>query len=261
VAAARLRPAVRLACKASALSLLVLVIVPLQMLALVTSRRGATGRVPRAFHRTFAQIVGLKVRVTGLPCSAGTTVYACNHLSYLDIFALGGLLPARFVAKQEMRAWPVVGWLASLQRTVFVSRSPRRAAGVVSDLDDALASGDALVLFPEGTTSAGTAVLPFKSSAFAACVAARVLVQPVTILLESVDGRELGPGSGPLRDRYAYHGDMHLAPHLRDFLRTSGACLGIRFHPPIDPRDWPDRKALAAEAWRQVARGLAVAPG
>lgn len=132
-----------------------------------------------------------------------------------------------------------------------------RAAGVVSAMDEALASGDALVLFAEGTTSPGLAVLPFKSSAFAAIVTAGIAVQPVTIVLEAVDGRPLGAGDEALRDRYAYHGDMHLGPHLWRFLQSHGACLRLHFHPPVATAAWPDRKAIAAEVHRRVAAALA----
>ena len=153
----------------------------------------------------------------------------------------------------------MLGWLASLQRTLFVSRTAHRAAGVVSAIDAALAAGDALVLFAEGTTSDGVEVLPFKSSAFAPFAAASVRVQPVTITLVSVDGQTVGPGPGQLRDRYAYHRDMHLAPHLRAFLGLSGAQVRLRFHPPLDAAACADRKALAHEVRRQVADALAAA--
>jgi len=257
VAASRPVAALRFATKAVALTLLVAVIVPLQSLALATSRRGATGRIPRAFHRGFARIIGLEVEVLGAPVGSGAVVYASNHLSYLDVFALGGLLPARFVAKEDMRSWPVIGWLASLQRTLFVSRTAHRAVGVVSAIDAALAAGDALVLFAEGTTSDGVDVLPFKSSAFAPFAAASVRVQPVTITLVAVDGKAVGPGPGPLRDCYAYYRDMHLAPHLRAFLGLSGAKLRLRFHPPLDAAACADRKALAQATRHRVVGGLA----
>jgi 1-acyl-sn-glycerol-3-phosphate acyltransferase len=251
--------ALRFAAKAGALCVLIAVVVPLQAVALATTRRGATGPLPRAFHRACARILGLEVEVLGEPCVRSAIVYASNHLSYLDVFALGGLLPARFVAKEEMRGWPVLGWLATLQRTLFVSRTGNRAAGVVSTIAAALATGDALILFAEGTTSDGVAVLPFKSSAFAPFAAASVRVQPVTLSLLSVDGQAVESGDGPLRDAYAYYGDMHMAPHLLGFLRLGGARVRLRFHPPVDAADCADRKALSHEVRRRVVQGLAEA--
>lgn len=250
----------RLAWRVPALALLVVATVPVQCLALAASPRAAGGWVPRAFHRVFARILGLQVRVIGEPSRSARTVFVSNHVSYLDVFALGGLLPARFIAKGEMRAWPLLGWLASLQRTLFVSRNRQHARGVVSVVDAALAEGDALILFAEGTTSDGTRVLPFKSSAFAAIAGAGVEVQPVTIVLESVDGRAVETAPAVLRDAYAYYGDMHLGPHLWRFLQLQGACVSLRFHRPLATAPGSDRKALATEANGWVAVGLIDAP-
>ena len=250
----------RLAWRVPALALLVAVTIPLQCLALAVSARAALGGVPRAFHRAFAWILGLELRIIGDPGLPGRMVYVANHLSYMDVFVLGGLLPARFIAKGDMRGWPLLGWLATLQRTLFVSRSRQDALGVVTGVDAALADGDALILFAEGTTSDGSRVLPFKSSAFAAIVGAGVPVQPITLVLDAVDGRAIGDASSPLRDAYAYYGDMHLGPHLWRFLQRRGACVSVRFHAPIDVAAWPDRKALASEANRRISLGLAGSP-
>jgi 1-acyl-sn-glycerol-3-phosphate acyltransferase len=184
-------------------------------------------------------------------------VYVANHLSYLDVSVLGSLLHARFVAKEEVAGWPVFGALARLQRTLFVSRVSTRAAGVVSAMEAAIAAGDALILFPEGTTSPGHRVLPFKSSAFAALAGASLRIQPVTLVLEAVDGQAVEAGPGPRRDGYAYHGDAVLGPHLLAFMRGSGATLRVVFHAPIDAAATPDRKLLAQLAWRSVDAGLA----
>jgi 1-acyl-sn-glycerol-3-phosphate acyltransferase len=250
-------PALRVPAKLAALLALVLLVAPLQAMLLLAQPRRGVGRLPPLFHRAFAAVLGVRVEAVGTPCAPTRTIFVANHLSYLDVSALGGLLRARFVAKEDVRAWPVFGLLARLQRTLFVSRVGRRAAGVVSAIDAALADGDALILFPEGTTSAGDRVLPFKSSAFAAPLASPrpVLVQPVSLCLLAVDGSAVEAGPGPRRDRYAYHADMRLLPHLLAFMRTSGAHLRVRFHPPIDAAAWSDRKALALEAWRHVSAG------
>jgi 1-acyl-sn-glycerol-3-phosphate acyltransferase len=253
--------ALRLPAKAAGLVLLVLAVAPVQALVLALAPARGVGRLPPMFHRAFARILGVRVETRGQPCAPQDVVYVANHLSYLDVSALGGHLRARFVAKDEVGGWPVFGALARLQRTLFVSRAAGRAAQVVSAMDAALAAGDALILFPEGTTSPGDRVLPFKSSAFAALVAARapLRIQPVTLELLAAGGEPVEAGPGPVRDRYAYHADMALGPHLLAFMRTSGARLRVHFHAPLDAADWGDRKALAREAWQRVSSALAPA--
>lgn len=234
------------------------VVVPLQAALLAFHRANGVGRLPAWFHRGFAAVLGVRSEIRGEPCAPERVVYVCNHLSYLDVCVLGSVLRARFIAKEDVAGWPVFGALARLQRTLFVSRSATRAAGVVSAMDAALADGDALILFPEGTTSPGDRVLPFKSSAFAALVAAgpSLRIQPVTLELLCVDGAPVEAGPGPRRDGYAYHADMSLGPHLLAFMRTSGARLRVHFHAPLDAAAWSDRKALARDAWQRVSEGL-----
>jgi 1-acyl-sn-glycerol-3-phosphate acyltransferase len=244
--------------KLAGLVVLIAVVVPVQALLLALHRANGVGRLPAWFHRGFAAVLGVRAEILGEPCPPARVVYVCNHLSYLDVSVLGSVLRARFIAKDEVAGWPVFGALARLQRTLFVSRSASRAAGVVSAMDAALADGDALILFPEGTTSPGDRVLPFKSSAFAALVAAgpSLRIQPVTLQLLCVDGAPVEAGPGPGRDGYAYHADMSLGPHLFAFMRTSGARLRVHFHAPMDASAWGDRKTLARAAWQRVSAGL-----
>ena len=162
----------------------------------------------------------------------GKRWFQLHKLVYLA--AIGGVVRACFVAKDEVRGWPVMGALASLQQTVFISRNSRDARAAAGALSGALAAGHRLVLFPEGTTSDGSGVLPFKSSIFALLAEpslSQVPLQPVSLALLEVDGRAVDAGGN--RDLYAYHGDMHLGPHLLAFMRVSGARLRLRFHSPL----------------------------
>ena len=241
----------------AAFALLVLAIAPPQWVLLRLHRGPHARLLPRAFHRAACRIFGLRVQASGAP-SQGRTVFAANHLSHLDVMVLGSLLDASFVAKDEIDGWPVLGWLTRLQQTVFVSRDPRAARAVTAALREALASGRSLVLFPEGTSSDGRDVLPFKSSAFVLFGEPGmqdVCLQPVTVELLAVAGRDSGEGFD--RDLYAYHGDASLGPHLLRFLGSRGARVGVRFHPPIEvPKDF-DRKALAQLVRERVVSGLA----
>ena len=246
-----LRPVARLA----ALSAIVAVLVPLQLLVLAVSRGPASLVLPALFHRSVCAVLGLRAEVRGTVVSDAQVVFICNHLSHLDVPVLGGVLRGCFVAKEDVRDWPVLGPLARLQQTVFVSRMPRRVAEVAASLAAALAAGHNVVLFPEGTTSDGSSVLPFKSSLFAVLTEPalrHVALQPVTIELLAVDGTRIDDGGN--RDGYAYYGEMRLWPHLVDFMRGSGACLRLTLHAPLPPATDLPRKSLAALAHARVSQ-------
>ena len=208
--------------------------------------------LPPRFHAAFARIVGLRVRYQGEPIEGRGVVHVANHLSYLDVQALGSRLRTRFVAKSDVREWPLFGLLARLQRTVFVSRARLHAGAAGEELGRALDGEHGLLLFAEGTTSDGAGVLAFKSSLFAPLAGrAGARVQPVRIELLSTDGQAIAAGGQ--RDLYAYHGEATLLPHLWRFLRGAGAELSVRFLAPIAVADHADRKTLARAAWSAVA--------
>jgi len=230
-------------------------VLPLQLLVLACTRGRGSMWLPPLFHAAFAAVLGLRVDYQGEMLEGRGTVHVSNHLSYLDVQALGRRLRTRFVAKEDVRAWPLFGLLARLQQTVFISRARHRAGEVGDALAQALAGDHGLLLFPEGTTSDGAAVLPFKSSVFAPLAAIPGLrLQPVRIELLSVDGVALAAGGE--RDRYAYHGNATLVPHLWRFMAGRGARLRVVFLPPLVVGEGGDRKALALAARASVA-GLA----
>lgn len=249
----------RASVKLLALVGLVLIIIPLQSLLLPFDR--LAWRAARQWHRAVGRVLGITVECVGVPEAQRQVVLVGNHLSYLDVFVIGGLVRGSFVAKREVRAWPLFGFLATLQRTVFASRGRGDAARVVDQLRIALAGGRNLILFPEGTSSAGVAVLSFKSTAFSvfqdiSCRALRL--QPFTLELLRVDGHEVAS----LEDRnlYAYHGSMVLGPHLWRFMRGRGATIRVTFHPMLEDMAGADRKDLAARAQAAVASGLSPLP-
>ncbi len=245
----------RVAVKTTVLGLLILVLVAMQAVVLALSCRPAAAWLLKVFYRSACAVLGLQVDVRGLPERAQRTVFISNHLSYLDIPVIGSVLSACFVAKDDIRGWPVVGVLARLQQTVFISRNPRRAGEVSPMLAAALDEGRCLVLFPEGTSSDGSSVLPFKSSIFEMLVdhsLRGLTLQPMTIELLEVDGRAIVEGRD--RDLYAYHRDMNLAPHLFAFMRLSGARLRLMFHPVLPQHENQSRKTLAASAHASVSQ-------
>ena len=154
-----------------------------------------------------------------------------------------------------MASWPVISTIARLGRTVYVSRSRSRTLRERDDMQHTLAAGDDLFLFPEGTSSDGSRVLPFRSPFFAAAYGqARPLIQPVSIVYDRLAGLPVCHAS---RAVFAWYGDMTLAPHYWELAQWRGKRVTLLFHAPLDPGDFADRKALAQATWQIVADGAA----
>lgn len=212
--------------------------------------RAAAG-VPLIFHRGLCRALGVRRIVLGAPVTDRPVVFVANHVSWLDIPCLGAVAPMAFVAKSEVAAWPVIGGLALLQPSLFIDRSARHRAGAQAKaLARLLRPGRPVVLFAEGTSSDGRAVLPFRSSLLAGAEGA--LVQPVTIAYLTVGGR---PVRGADRDSVAYYGDMTLLPHVARLAGAGDIEVCLVFHPPFEAAG--DRKAIARRAQAVVAAGLA----
>jgi 1-acyl-sn-glycerol-3-phosphate acyltransferase len=189
------------------------------------------------------RILSIRLTLRGLIPRAGLLV--CNHLSYLDILVLSSIRPCVFVAKRDVAAWPLFGWLARAAGTIFVDRRRRLAAGVVVDLmRQAIVSDSLVVLFPEGTSSDGSSVLPFRSA----------LLEPALQLNCPVTAGAIDyslPG-GSVADEVCYWRDMTLVPHLVNLLSKAEVKSKLSFA-RFDPRDM-DRKQLALELRREIVR-------
>ena len=212
--------------------------------------------IPRIWHKVTCRIIGLNVEVKGTPLHDKQVLFIGNHLSYLDIPAIGSILKASFIAKEDIAHWPVIGYLATLQQTAFISRTSTHAKHVANALDQMVRQGKSLILFPEGTSSAGTSVLPFKSSLFSLAHPKDmdpITLQPFIIDLIDMNGKPLTQAS---RDLYAWYADMEFAPHIWDFLQTKGATVRLTFLPPVRPAPSIDRKALCKLVETQISSGL-----
>ncbi|MDE1902762.1 MAG: 1-acyl-sn-glycerol-3-phosphate acyltransferase, partial [Alphaproteobacteria bacterium] len=183
--------------------------------ALLLARSKLAARLPAFYHRLVCRILGIAIERRGVPSPARPTLFVANHTSYLDIEILGAAIPGSFVSKADVDGWPLFGWLARLQRTVFIDRKRRSVARQRDALSARLHAGDQLILFPEGTSGDGQRLLPFKSALFAAVTesdgAGDIAVQPVSVAYLRLDGMPLGRSYRPL---FAWYGDMDLAPHL-----------------------------------------------
>ncbi len=231
-------------------------LMPVQALGLALRRRWVA-TFPRFYHRCCCRILGIRVRVIGRPVAARPVLFAANHVSYLDITVLGSLLDASFIAKTEIAGWPLFGWLARLQRSVFIDRRARSTAHQRDSIAARLAAREALILFPEGTSGDGNRLLPVKSALFSVAdhgVTGAVTVQPVSVAYTRLDGMPLGRG---LRPFFAWYGSMALAPHLWTVLGLGTVEVVVEFHPPTTLAECGSRKFLARYCEERVTAGLA----
>ena len=237
-----------------------LLAMPIQAVCLMLPAWGNLGRAKIAFARRYwavaTAILGVRVRRIGTmarPRDGRAVVFVSNHSSWVDIAVLGGQLEGCFVAKDDVSRWPVIRTIARLGRTVFVSRQRSSTARETDDMRARLANGDGLILFPEGTTSDGARVLPFRTPFFAiAATGPPPIIQPVSIVYDRLGGLPVGRVS---RTAFSWYGDMDIAGHFAQFGQLRGMRVSVVLHTPLDPREFADRKALAGEVWRVVATG------
>ncbi|EGD59557.1 acetyltransferase [Novosphingobium nitrogenifigens DSM 19370] len=203
---------------------------------------------PKIFLRIACRLCGARLKVHGVPLKRDV-FFIANHLSWIDILALGGASGTAFVAKAELATAPMVGWLARINRTVFVTREDRMGvADQVNRLKEALADNWSITVFPEGTTTDGKSLLPFKTSMLRVLEPppAGVLVQPVVLDYGGDIGEWLG-----------WIGTEAGVDNAKRILARRGSFkLEVFFLEPFDPRDHAGRKAIAAEARRRILPAL-----
>ena len=199
--------------------------------------------------------LGIELRVVGQPAVAGPVMLVSNHISWLDITSLHAARFCRFVSKSELLGWPVIGKLASGVGTLFVERASRRdAMRVVHHMADRLRAGDVLAVFPEGTTSDGTTLLPFHANMFEAAIAANAPVQPVAMqFIDRVTGQ---PSFAP-----CYINDDTLLGSVWRTLVTPNIAVQITFGQLQSAngrsrREWAKQVRLDIEALRRSSNSV-----
>lgn len=241
-------------------------LMPVQALLLKTSVRAAR-RFPHWYHRQVCRVLGIHVNIEGAVTQDAPVLLVSNHTSWLDIPVLSAVAPVSFVAKKEVGSWPFVSSLARLQRTVFVDRGSRQAAGdTASEILDRLKIGDAIVLFAEGTSSDGNRVLPFKTSLFAAVKPSRAVlsapspaacvepvVQTLAIVYTHLHGLPLGRAERP---RVGWYGDMEMQSHAWALLGAGPLAVTVRVSEPVPLSRYADRKALAISSEKAVREAV-----
>ena len=244
--------AFRVAYRLSGFLLAVIIMVPLQVPLLFVPR--AWPYIPILFHRIMLRIMGVNLSLTGPLPQPGTLIVA-NHLSWFDIVVIGTLAPLSFVAKSEVKSWPLFGQLALLQRTLFVDR--RRGRHNRTDgtaLAARLHKNQSIVIFAEATNSDGIKVLRFKSTLLAGIEdAPHIPVQAMTMAYRRAHDMVMGRRQ---RMAYAWLGDISLLPHFYFMLAAPPSTVEITFHQPLPPALKSDRKIMTKALYWQVATGL-----
>jgi 1-acyl-sn-glycerol-3-phosphate acyltransferase len=220
-------------------------------------------RLPALYHRFVCRLLGIRRTVIGRPDSARPLLVVANHVSWLDIPVIGAELAVSFVARHEVSNWPVIGWFARLQRSVFVNRSRRTdTARVNAEIAGRLRAGDVILLFAEGTSSDGNRVLPFRSSILGAARealregAGEIRIQPLAIAYTGFDGLPL---DRRLRPRIAWYGAMDLGPHLWGLLKSGRIDVTLVWGEPLAFGPEAGRKAAAKRLEDAVRRAATAA--
>jgi lyso-ornithine lipid O-acyltransferase len=239
--------------------LVTLVLLPFQLIG-IAFRLPLQRGVPYLYHRILCALIGVRIREVGKRSTDFPLLILANHASWLDIVVITALTPAVFVAKKEVAGWPIFGWLAKLQRTVFIDRQRRHRTGAATqEIAERLIGGDAVVLFAEGTSSDGNRILPFRSALIGAVHHAigssthhdRVTVQPLSLAYVNLNGLPLGRA---FRSRVAWYGDADLIPHLVGVCSAGAVDVTVSWGEPVSYDMSADRKDIARVAEQAVRR-------
>lgn len=214
-------------------------------------QRPLTGLWVQGICRICLAIMGIRLRRSGTPMrGAGAAV--ANHSSWLDIFVLNATMPVFFVSKSEVASWPGINILTRVTNTHFVARDPKLARQQADEFAERTRAGHRLLFFPEGTSSDGRRVLPFKPTLFQGfldpALPQGLAIQPVTVSYHAPSGRD--------PRFYGWWGDMPLGPHLLAILAQRGqGDVTVALHPPIAVAG-ETRKTLATKAEQAVRNGF-----
>lgn len=200
--------------------------------ALIMPMLSKNGRLAiiKWWSKSLLQILNVRVRVHGkTPPSyqtARNNLLVANHISWLDIHAINSILPVRFIAKADIKAWPLFGYLAKKSHVLFIERGKRQhAPRIVDATRHCLQAGDNVCFFPEGTTTDGTTILPFKSSVMESALQAKSTIWPIAIRYPRMDGS--------INTEVAYAGETTLLESIRCVLQQARPVLELYFLNPI----------------------------
>ncbi len=207
------------------------------------------------WSQDFLKILQVQLHTVGTPHTTGPLLVVANHISWLDILVMLAVQPVSFVSKSEIKSWPLIGWLATNAGTLYIERASRRdAMRVVHHIAAALKPAvpghlaQMIAVFPEGTTTDGTLVLPFHGNLIQAAISAHAPVQPVALRYADVD-------TGQLSLAPAYIGDDDLVSSVWRFLTSKPVMATVQFA-AVQQADGRDRRAWAADLQQAVRSAL-----
>jgi 1-acyl-sn-glycerol-3-phosphate acyltransferase len=212
------------------------------------------------FHKGALKCFNLECVVEGTPFTQRPTLYISNHISYIDIFVLGSVLPGTYIAKSEVAKWPLFGQLAKLQNTLFIERRNHKVGGQIEQIRRHLLEKSNLILFPEGTSSTGVDVAPFHSSFFQAAESeeTEITIQPVTIAYTHYKNERMNRSA---RDYYAWYRPRKILPHFLNGLGLGPARVQISCHPTVKLGSFDSRKECCKHCEETIRQGLLHALG
>jgi 1-acyl-sn-glycerol-3-phosphate acyltransferase len=217
-------------------------------------------QIVRGWSRALVAICGARLMVSGRALDpalargmrAGTPgrLLVANHISWLDVFAIHAVLPGRFVAKSEIRGWPLLGALVTRSGTLYIERGRRHAVASINHrVAQHLQAGELVMIFPEGTTTDGTELLPFHSNLFASALHAAAPVWPVALRYTDCGTPTTGP---------AFIGDMGLVTSLARILTARDLAVEVALLDELSTAEHPNRHALARAAHEAIAAALGI---
>ena len=212
--------------------------------------------IPYFYHKICLRIFGIKIKTFGKVSINFPILLISNHASYLDIIILGSLFKTSFIAKKEISKWPLLGILAKLQNTIFIDRRVSSLKNQENQIIKHLNEKKNLVIFPEGTSSDGNRVLPFKSSLFNIFeknLNSKILVQTITIVYKKINGI---PMNRIERKNITWHSNMDLIPNIFNVLKKLSIEVEVIFNDEFLPSKEYDRKKLALQCWEKINYNL-----
>lgn len=208
----------------------------------------------RHWSRVLMACCGVKIRCRGQPKREGAVLWVANHVSWVDIFVMDSVRAVSFIAKSDIRKWPLIGWLVAGAGTLFIERGRRHAVRAVGhQMSARFARGEAVGLFPEGTTSPGTDVAPFHASLFEPALRAGVDVQPVALLFLH---------RGRRTTRYAFVGEQTLVHNIWNLLTVTDTVVELVFCPVTSAAECEQlgRARVAQRSERMIREVVAAQP-
>jgi lyso-ornithine lipid O-acyltransferase len=251
--------AFRLAYVLGAVAVTILVLYPwLEVAAFMRFRRGQR-LISNLFHRVILALLGLRIFAKGAPSSVRPLIVVANHTSWVDIIVLESVLPAIFVTKHEVAGWPVFGRLATLKPSIFVDRNRRlQVLEAVNSISDALAADEAVAIFPEGTSTDGADVIPFRSSLFGSVREALLRAEHLpAIFIQPVSVTYFGPNRRLAV--WALEDETPFFPHLLQVAGLRRIEVALTWGEPVPADIHSDRKELAKRLEEIIRRMVAEA--